>query len=91
MVTQIQPSAQSWLKTVNKEKILATQRIYIVETPNGDIRLVRASLRQQALSHVANSTFTVQVASQDDLVGAVTQGIQVENYKAPDQAELDLA
>jgi hypothetical protein len=70
---------------------LATQRIYIVETPNGDIRLVRASLRQQALSHVANSTFTVQVASQDDLVGAVTQGIQVENYKAPDQAELDLA
>lgn len=70
---------------------MATQRIYIVETPNGDIRLVRASLRQQALSHVANSTFTVQVASQDDLVGAVTQGIQVENYKAPDQAELDLA
>jgi hypothetical protein len=70
---------------------LATQRIYIVGTPNGDIRLVRASLRQQALSHVANSTFTVQVASQDDLVGAVTQGIQVENYKAPDQAELDLA
>ena len=70
---------------------MATQRIYIVETPNGDIRLVRASLRQQALSHVANSTFTVQVASQDDLVGAATQGIQVENYKAPDQAELDLA
>ena len=70
---------------------MATQRIYIVGTPNGDIRLVRASLRQQALSHVANSTFTVQVASQDDLVDAVTQGIQVENYKAPDQAELDLA
>ena len=70
---------------------MATQRIYIVGTPNGDIRLVRASLRQQALSHVANSTFTVQVASQDDLVGAVTQGIQVENYKNPDQTELDLA
>ena len=70
---------------------MATQRIYIVETPNGDIRLVRASLRQQALSHVANSTFTVQVASQDDLVDAVIKGVQVENYKAPDQAELDLA
>jgi hypothetical protein len=70
---------------------LATQRIYIVGTPNGDIRLVRASLRQQALSHVANSTFTVQVASQDDLVQAVTKGIQVENYKNPDQTELDLA
>jgi hypothetical protein len=70
---------------------LATQRIYIVGTPTGETRLVRASVKQQALSHVANSTFTVQVASQDDLVGAVTQGIQVENYKAPDQAELDLA
>ena len=70
---------------------MATQRIYIVGTPNGDIRLVRASLRQQALSHVANSTFTVQVASQDDLVDAVTKGIQVENYKNPDQTELDLA
>ena len=70
---------------------MATQRIYIVETPNGDIRLVRASLRQQALSHVANSTFTVQVASQDDLVDAVIKGVPVENYKAPDQAELDLA
>ena len=70
---------------------MATQRIYIVGTPTGETRLVRASVKQQALSHVANSTFTVQVASQDDLVGAVTQGIQVENYKAPDQAELDLA
>ena len=67
---------------------MATQRIYIVETPNGDIRLVRASLRQQALSHVANSTFTVQVASQDDLVDAVTKGVTVESYKAPEQADL---
>jgi hypothetical protein len=70
---------------------LATQRIYIVGTPTGETRLVRASIKQQALSHVANSTFTVQVASQDDLVQAVTKGVQVENYKAPDQAELDLA
>ena len=67
---------------------MATQRIYIVGTPNGDIRLVRASLRQQALSHVANSTFTVQVASQDDLVDAVTKGVTVESYKAPEQADL---
>ena len=67
---------------------MATQRIYIVGTPNGDIRLVRASLRQQALSHVANSTFTVQVASQDDLVDAVTKGVTVESYKAPEQVDL---
>ena len=67
---------------------MATQRIYIVGTPNGETRLVRASIKQQALSHVANSTFTVRVASQDDLVQAVTSGVAVENYKAPEQLEL---
>jgi hypothetical protein len=67
---------------------LATQRIYIVGTPTGETRLVRASVKQQALSHVANSTFTVQVASQDDLVQAVSNGVVVENYKAPEQVDL---
>jgi hypothetical protein len=73
---------------MEKGDSMTAQRIYIVGTPNGNIRLVRASLRQQALSHVANSTFTVQVASQDDLVQAVTKGVQVENYKALDQVDL---
>jgi len=67
---------------------MTAQRIYIVGTPTGEIRLVRASLRQQAMTHVANSVFTVQVASQDDLVSAVTKGVPVENYKAPEQMEL---
>ena len=67
---------------------MATQRIYIVGTPTGETRLVRASIKQQALSHVANSVFTVRVASQDDLVQAVTKGVAVENYKAPEQLEL---
>ena len=67
---------------------MTAQRIYIVGTPTGEIRLVRASVRQQALSHVANSVFTVRVASQDDLVAAVTKGVPVENYKAPEQMDL---
>jgi len=67
---------------------MSAQRIYIVGTPSGEIRLVRASIRQQALSHVANSVFTVRVASQDDLVSAVTKGVPVETYKAPEQLEL---
>jgi len=67
---------------------MSAQRIYIVGTPAGEIRLVRASIRQQALSHVANSVFTVRVASQDDLVAAVTKGVPVENYKAPEQMDL---
>lgn len=67
---------------------MTAQRIYIVGTPNGNIRLVRASLRQQALSHVANSVFVVRVASQDELVQAISKGVTVENYKAPEQVDL---
>ena len=67
---------------------MSAQRIYIVGTPSGEIRLVRASLRQQAMTHVANSMFTVSVASQDELVEAVTKGVPVENYKAPEQLDL---
>lgn len=65
------------------------ERIYIVYGPQGT-RLVKASLRQQALSHVANSTFNISVASQDDLVAAITEGIRVEQYRAPEQADLDI-
>ena len=44
---------------------MAQQRIYLVGTPDGKTRLIKASLRQQALSHVANSLLTVRVASQE--------------------------
>lgn len=67
---------------------MATKRIYLVATPDGTIRLVNASLRQQALSHVANSMFTVRVASQRDLVDSLQKGVQVENYRDPDQGDL---
>lgn len=63
------------------------ERIYIVHGPQGT-RLVKASLRQQALSHVANSVFNVHVATQDDLVQALTAGTKVEQYRAPEQQEL---
>lgn len=68
---------------------MAQTRIYLVGTPNG-VRLVRATVRQQALSHAANAMFTVRVASQDDLVNAMEMGIKIENYKAPEQPDLDL-
>jgi hypothetical protein len=32
----------------------------------------------------------VRVASQDDLVTAMEQGVKIENYKAPEQPDLDL-
>ena len=65
------------------------ERIYIVHGPQGT-RLVKASLRQQALSYVANSTFTIHVASQDDLVAQITSGTKIEQYRAPEQADLPI-
>ena len=62
------------------------ERIYIVNSNQGT-RLVKANLRQQALSHVANSTFTVRVATQDDLVKQITAGTPIEQYKAVDLVE----
>lgn len=69
---------------------MSSERIYMVGTPTGT-RLVKASARSQALSHVAQSQFTIRVASQDDLVQALTGGVKVENYRNPDQQNLDLA
>jgi hypothetical protein len=65
------------------------ERIYTVGS-NGIVRLVKATTRQQALSHVANTTFQIRVASQDDLVKHLSAGTKVENYRHPDQTELDI-
>jgi hypothetical protein len=72
-----------------RDVIMATQRIYLVGTPSGETRLVRASVRSQALSHVANSMLNLRVATQDDLVEAISKGCSVENAKAPDQMEIE--
>ena len=69
---------------------MAQHRIYLVTHPNGETRLVKASVRSQALTHVAMSTFGVRVATQDDLVECLTKGIAVESLKSPDQTELEL-
>ena len=66
------------------------ERIYIVYGSQEGTRLVKASLRQQALSHVANSTFNINVASQDELVKAIVDGVKVEQYRAPEQPDLAL-
>lgn len=59
------------------------QRIYLV---NGEIgatvepRLIKASTKQQAVSFAAQSLLSAKVASQDDLVQALSNGIKVETY-----------
>lgn len=58
-----------------------SKRIYIVnggEQP----RLVRAGSRSAAISHVVKTTYTAAVASQDNIVTALGQGIKVEDAGA---------
>jgi gamma-glutamyl-gamma-aminobutyrate hydrolase PuuD len=62
-------------------------RIYIVNGPTGS-RLVKASVASQAITHVAKSEFSAKVASQDDLVEALSNGIKVEVYGESAQGEL---
>ena len=69
---------------------MTAQRIYIVGSnePAFPVRLIRAAVRQQALTHVAQSLFTVRVASQDDLVKALTNGAKIENARDGEQLEI---
>jgi gamma-glutamyl-gamma-aminobutyrate hydrolase PuuD len=68
---------------------MASTRIYIVNGPTGS-RLVKASVASQAITHVAKSEFSAKVASQDDLVEAVSNGVKVETYGETAQSELDV-
>ena len=65
-------------------------RIYIVSTQDGTNRLVRATVASQAITHAAKSAFTAKVASQDDLVEALSSGVKVETYGETAQHELDV-
>ena len=53
-------------------------RIYLVTIGDSD-RLVRATHPAQALMHVARDIASVAVASQDDLVNCIADGISVES------------
>lgn len=60
-----------------------SRRIYLVGSNDPSIknRLVKANAPSQAIAHVAKQILSVKVASQDDLVNALTQGATVETIK----------
>jgi len=58
------------------------QRIYLVGHGQ-TMRLVRATHRQQAVGHVARSIIHAKVASQDELVEALSKGIAIEKATNP--------
>jgi tRNA A58 N-methylase Trm61 len=65
-------------------------RIYIVTDSVNDSRLVKAQNPQQAISHVAGSTFTVRKATPEDAFAAAQKGKQIETYKDSGQQELEV-
>lgn len=58
---------------------MSATRIYLVKGPFAN-RLVKASTAAQAISHVIKPSYTAHVASQEDLVEALSEGITVEIY-----------
>jgi hypothetical protein len=63
------------------------ERIYIVFGSQDGTRLVKASLRQQALSHVASTEFSVRVATQEDLIKQISAGTPIEQYGSVELVE----
>ena len=61
-----------------QENEVTQTRIYKAQTPTG-ARLVRAANRSQAVATVARDIIKAEVATQDDLVAFVAQGVKVEN------------
>lgn len=68
----------------------AATRIYIITDKDGNERLVNAQNPQQALSHVASSTFNVRKATPTESFAAAQKGIALEQYKDSAQQELDV-
>lgn len=62
-----------------------TTRIYAVEGKN-TFHLVEASTKVAALRHVAEKHFSVSVANQKTLVGAMRDGVQIESAGAEEPA-----
>jgi len=65
-------------------------RIYLVTANGGATSLIKATVASQAITHAAKQSFTVRVASQDDLVEAIGNGVKVETYGETAQAELEI-
>ena len=64
-------------------------RIYTVGVGN-QVRLIRASNRRQAIAHVSLGIMTIRVATQEDIINQLNEGIPIENYTQPEQIELEL-
>ena len=65
----------------------AKTRVYIVKSEYGN-RLVRAQNKAAALRHAARTSLTVALATQDDIIDAISRQIAVEDAIDDEQADL---
>lgn len=61
-------------------------RIYKVTNGDAEPRLVRAPNQAQALRHIVKP-YKAEVASQDDLIAALSKGVKIEETDVKDAAE----
>lgn len=64
------------------------KRIYIVtdtNNPDDGVHLVRAASQSQAVDKVVNDRYHVRVATQNDIVSALSAGTKVEDAKPEPQ------
>ena len=61
-------------------------RIYKVNTPNGS-RLVRAVNKTQAIGFIARACLDAALATQDDLIALLADGVQVEAVNTEDDSD----
>ena len=68
------------------------QRIYIVKNNfTKSIRLIKASVVSQAIAHAAKSDFEAHVATQDELVDGLNNGIKIEKVAVTAANQMELA
>jgi len=67
-------------------------KIYRVSStlPGHQARLVRANNRQAAVNFVARDTLVGNLATQDELVSAITSGVKIEDASSPQLDMLDM-
>lgn len=62
-------------------------RIYVVSERSGPTSLVRAISKAQAIRFVAEQAIAVRIASQDDIVEAMTLGVTIDDASQADPVE----
>jgi hypothetical protein len=60
----------------------ATRIYQVTHKASKTVRLVRATHPSRALHHVAADEYSVEVASQEDLITLLEDGVKVEDVKA---------